>query len=175
MNHFSPRTLALSGVLIALNVVLSRLVSIPLGTTLRISVAQVPVILAGIWFGPLIGGLTGMIGDMIGTAINGYAPNPFILVSATCVGIIPALLAPYIRKNAANSFYRFLRFLPVIALTMLITSQGLTTLGLSVMYGMPFEATFLTRLPQSLFLCTTNSCLCALIYDRVRAEQFDLA
>ena len=175
MNHFTSRTLALSGVLIALNVVLSRFVSIPVGNSLRISVAQIPVILAGIWFGPVIGGLTGMIGDLIGTAINGYAPNPFITFSATLVGVIPALLAPYIRKNAENSFNRFLRFLPVIALTMLITSQGLTTLGLSVMYGMPFAATFLTRLPQSLFLCVINSFLCALIYDRVRAERFGLA
>ena len=126
MKMFTPRTLAMSGVLIALNVVLSRLVSIPVGNTLRISVAQVPVILSGLWFGPLIGGLTGMLGDLIGSALNGYAPNPLITLSSTLVGIIPTLFLPWIRKNAASPVRSYLRFLPVVALTMLITSLGVS-------------------------------------------------
>ena len=161
--QFSPGTLAYAGVLIAMNVVLSRLVSIPIGNLFRISVAHVPIILCGLWLGPLIGGIAGAAGDLIGCAFMGYAPNPFLTVSACLVGIIPSLFKKFILGGEKGT-KRYLRYVLVIALTMLITSQGLTTLGLSVMYGMPFKATFISRLPQSGALCVLNSFLVNLLY-----------
>ena len=161
--QFSPVTLAYAGVLIAMNVVLSRLVSIPIGNLFRISIAHVPIILCGLWLGPVIGGISGAAGDLIGCLFMGYTPNPFLTVSVCLVGMIPAFLKPYI-TSAKPGRQRFLRYILVIGLTMLITSQGLTTLGLSVMYGMPFKAAFISRLPQSAALCVLNSFLADILY-----------
>lgn len=166
MKKQSPYTLAYEGVLIAMNVVLSRLVSIPVGTSLRLTVSSVPVILSGMWFGSILGCATGVLGDLIGCVVSGYAPNPLITLSAALMGTIPALLKPFMIKEH-SPVRRYLRFLAVIALTMMITSQGTSTLGLALMYGMPFRATWLTRLPQTVFLMVVNSLLCSLLYSRV--------
>ncbi len=159
--------MAYVGMLTAMNVVLSRLVAVPVGLTLRISAGPVPVILSGLWLGPLAGGITGAAGDLIGCALNGYAPNPLITVSSVLTGVIPALFVRFIFRD--RRFYvRFLRLFAVLACTMMITSQGFSVLGLSVMYGLPFRATWLSRLPQTAFLCVMNSFLVCLIYSKVR-------
>ena len=94
MKRFSVRTLAAGGVLIALNVVLSRLVSIPIGNAFRISLGSVPIILSGLWLGPLAGGICGAAGDLMGCLVAGYAPNPFITASTVLMGVIPGLSDP---------------------------------------------------------------------------------
>ena len=89
--RFSAQTLAIAGALVAMNIVLSRFVAIPIGTSLRITVSSVPIILAGIWLGPVAGGCCGFLGDFLGCLISGYAPNPLLSVSAILMGVLPAL------------------------------------------------------------------------------------
>ena len=174
MKKFSVRTLAFAGVLIAMNIELSRFVSTPIGPPLRISVSSVPIILCGLWMGPLVGGIAGCAGDLLGCLVSGYACNPLITLSAILMGVIPALFKNFMfKKRPVGSFFPdqvigYLRVMCVIALTMLLTSQGFTTLGLSVMYGMPFWPTYLTRLPQSVLLLIVNSMLTMLLYRKVR-------
>ena len=176
MKKMSVTTMVYLGVLAALNIVLARLVSIPVGGTLRISVSSTPTMLAGLWFGPLCGGLVGLVGDLIGCMISGYAPNPFITCSAILTGLIPGLLASLTTIRAAEgrlpdevrSLLRYLPYLAIVAATMLITSQGLTTFGLAFMYGSPFWPMFLSRLPQSCFLLIINSILVCLMHTRIR-------
>ena len=178
--RFSAQTLAIAGVLVAMNIVLSRFVSIPIGTSLRISVSSVPIILAGIWLGPLAGGCCGFLGDLLGCLISGYAPNPLLSVSAILMGVLPALLLKLFRVNSAksteNKFVSFvllyLRFLAAIGLTMLVTSQGISTYGLALMYGQPFWAQWLLRLPQSVLLLFVNSLLTCFLYIRVPKRFF---
>lgn len=179
-NRFSAQTLAIAGVLVAMNIVLSRFVAIPIGTSLRITVSSVPIILAGIWLGPVAGGCCGFLGDFLGCLISGYAPNPLLSVSAILMGVLPALLLKLFRVNSArsktNGFASFallyLRFLAAIGLTMLVTSQGFTTYGLSLMYGQPFWAQWLLRLPQSVLLLFVNSLLTCFLYARVPQRLF---
>ena len=132
-----------AGALIALHVIFARFISIPVGQILRISISGVPLILSGLWLGPVTGGICGLIGDLIGCAINGYAPNPFITVATVLVGVIPGLFRGFMVGDKPG-VKRLLRFLLVIAVTRFISSQLLTTFGLSVMYGMPFTATFVS-------------------------------
>lgn len=169
MKRFSVRTLAAGGVLIALNVVLSRLVSIPIGNAFRISLGSVPIILSGLWLGPLAGGICGAAGDLMGCLVAGYAPNPFITASTVLMGVIPGLFREYLTRGT-NRLVLYLRMILVLALTMLVTSQGLTTLGLSVMYGMEFWPTFFMRLPQSALLLLVNASVVSMLQRRVPAS-----
>ena len=167
MKRPTSRTLAYAGVLVALNVVLSRFVSVPVGRIFRISIGSVPVILSSLWLGSFFGGVTGFLGDLIGCAINGYAPNPFIITSAILTGVIPALFRPFlsIRNHPVK---RYLRFVLVLYGMMMLTSQGLTVMGLSVLYHLPFRATWISRIPQTIALCLVNSFLCNMLYSRLR-------
>ena len=67
--------------LIAMHLVLTRVLVIDLGAY-RISVGSVCTILAGLWLGPVAGGVCGLCADIIGCFMKGYAVNPFITVAA---------------------------------------------------------------------------------------------
>ena len=169
-NRYTTRALAYAGVLISLNVILTRFVSIPIGNLFRLSVGAVPTILAGVWLGPVYGGICGLLGDLIGCLVNGYAPNPFITVSAVLMGLIPALFCRFLLKR--GSFRQsMLFFLPVLLVTFFLTSQGFTVLGLTQIYGMPFSAAFVSRLPQTFSLWALDSVLCSLLYSRIKQLQ----
>ena len=93
------KVLVFAGALIAMNIVLSRLLVLNIGPTLRITVSQTPVYLAGFWFGPVVGGICGFLGDLIGSLLQGYAPNPFISLSAILTGVLPGIASYLIKKR----------------------------------------------------------------------------
>ena len=87
MKKIPVTILAYAGVLVAMNILLSRVFTINLGNSIRINFSAAPIFLAGIWFGPFIGGLAGIAADLMGCVVSGYAPFPLITVS-TCLGVL---------------------------------------------------------------------------------------
>jgi len=92
------------GLLMALSIILTRIASlrIVIGCVegIRIGLGKLPVILGGIIFGPLSGGLIGAFSDLIGYFINpigAYIPH-FTLTSALS-GMIPAFILSLFRKK----------------------------------------------------------------------------
>lgn len=171
MNKISTKSLTYAAILIAMNVVLTRIVAIPIGATLRITVGSVPIILASLWLGPVIGGICGGSGDFIGCLLSGYAPNPFIMISAILTGVLPYVFKRFLVKDLSIKGKKtqifgigFLKLLLILGFMSLITSLGFTTFGLSLLQGLPFGTLFITRLPQSIFLTIVNSVLVLLVY-----------
>ena len=173
---FNTRVLAYAGVLVAMNVVLTRFLAIPIGPDLRISVGYTPIILASLWFGPLIGGICGALGDLLGCLVGGYAPNPLIFISNVLVGVLPWLINRFIVRGLPRSTKSadgkgkiwgigFLKTLVIVFITSAICSEGFTTWGLSIMMGVTFWAEFLIRLPQTIGLIIANSILVFLLYE----------
>lgn len=158
-NENKVRILAFAGVLIAMNIVLARLVAINIGPTLRITVSQTPIFLAGFWFGPVVGGICGFLGDLIGSLLQGYAPNPFISVSAILAGVLPGLLRHILLKKTD-----LWRFLVIIGLQGVIGSLGFTCLGLHIYYGTPWSVLYASRLVQTPLLVVVNSVLVFILY-----------
>lgn len=97
MKKFNSKKIAYYALLIALNVVLTRIASfrIPIGgvETVRIGLGGFPIVFAGIAFGPLAGGIVGGIGDAIGffmSPMGAYMPH--FSLTAALAGIIPGLI-----------------------------------------------------------------------------------
>lgn len=67
-NKLNTRTLVMSALLIALQIVFVRFLSIDTGIV-RISLGFLPIAIAGMIFGPLGGGLIGVLADIIGMLI----------------------------------------------------------------------------------------------------------
>ena len=84
------KNLVFMALLVAMHLVLTRVLVIELGAY-RISVGSVCTILAGLWMGPVAGGICGICADLIGCFMKGYAVNPFISLAAVLWGVIPAL------------------------------------------------------------------------------------
>ena len=70
MKKLNTKTIVVSGFLIALNIVLSRILIIP-GI---INFGGFPIIFGGVVFGPMVGGIVGAVGDILSHFLRPTGP-----------------------------------------------------------------------------------------------------
>jgi ECF transporter S component (folate family) len=135
----SSRTITITGFLIALSILLTRVASIRLAIGgvegIRIGFGGLPIILGGILFGPLYGGIIGAFSDILGYIINpigAYMPH-FTLTSAL-TGIIPALILKINQKNELNIFKLGI----AVTVGQVITSLILVPYFIHTIFGIPW-------------------------------------
>jgi ECF transporter S component (folate family) len=137
--------------LVALNIVLSRLLSmrISIGGVegIRIGLGGLPIILAGIGLGPWQGGIVGAVADIIGYMINpmgAYAPH--FTLSAFLTGFIPGAVTRYIFNNQNRLWHL------VVAVLMgeLVTNVLLVPYFLNSLFGLPIKATIIPQIASVL-------------------------
>ena len=79
-NHvFSVRNLVMMALLVAIQIILARYLSIQ-SETFRISFETIPLALAGMWLGPLSGIIVAFVADLLGTLLSGIGV-PFMPLS----------------------------------------------------------------------------------------------
>lgn len=97
---FSTQNLVMMAALIAMQIILARFLSIQVSDTLRISFESIPVILAGMWLGPLPGAIVAVIADFLGTIIHGYgAWFPPLVLGPMAVGILSGVSTKYLFRS----------------------------------------------------------------------------
>lgn len=87
--------ISLSGFFTALSIVIQRFLVIPFGmpSLYRLSLGNVPIIIASLFLGPFYGGVVGASADLIGALlfpVGTFLPWP--LISSTLYGVLPWLL-----------------------------------------------------------------------------------
>ena len=85
--------------LIAISIVAGKYLALSLGNVLRFSLENLPVIFAGIAFGPIAGILVGVAADLIGCLLVGYTINPIVTIGAAVVGGTAGLCALVFSEN----------------------------------------------------------------------------
>jgi ECF transporter S component (folate family) len=130
---FAPRRLTTMALLIALQVVLARFAGIQVSEGLRVSFEAIPIIIAGIWLGPMAGFVVGLLADVIGTVISGYGVY-FLPLAVTPVlnGVLPGLCFKYLWKGNMN----FWKCVVMVVVTEIISSLLLGTLALTWYYDL---------------------------------------
>lgn len=147
----SIRLMTRLALLIALNIILTRVFSIriPVGGVegLRIGFGSLPVVFAGIFMGPLAGGIVGTIGDLIGYFINpigAYLPH-FTLTSALR-GIIPGLIILLVSKTR-----REVGILPIfvaVGVTLVLVDIFMVPYFIETLFGLSRVVTVPPRIIQ---------------------------
>lgn len=166
MKHFTIRTLAFLGVLIACSILLSRFLGFYLNDTMRISFGSIPILLAGIWFGPLAGGIVGGAADILGaTLFSGLGFYPPITVGPILIGVIAGIAAKYFLKRTT-----FLSIAAVVLASEILGSVLWTSFALSLMTSMPFLTVMLGRIPLQILLEAIEILLVYLIHVRIGAH-----
>lgn len=138
------RTVSLMGVLIAVEIVLSRFASIS-AWNIRIGFGFVPIVIAAMVYGPIKAGIVGVISDFLGAIlfpIGAYFPG--FTLTALCAGIIYGILL-YKKEN-------LLRIVVAVCINQLILSLLLNTFWISVLYGAAYGPLFITRIMQCAIL-----------------------
>ena len=135
------RLLAVSAFLAALSIVCGKYLALPVGNVLRVSFENLPILLAGMMFGPITGALVGIVADVLGCVMVAYTINPLVTLGAACIGLLGGVL------------FRLTKKLPLlwqtcitVILAHLVASVIVKTFGLASYYDMPFHILLLWRL-----------------------------
>jgi len=149
-NHFSFLKDIFSLVLVALFIAvygvlaLLRIYIIP--NQLRLSLTFMPVAWSAMLFGPVAGGLTGALGDIVGWTINPMGPFfPGFTFSAFVTGVIYGL---FLYKREITWKRVFLASITMV----LIVEAGLNTIWLSIMTGSAYKVLIGARIIKSIVL-----------------------
>ena len=141
---FSTRTLTTLAMLIAIEVILSRFLSVN-AWNIKIGFGFVPVVIAAVLYGPLAGGIVGALSDFIGALlfpIGTYFPG--FTLSSFLTGVVFGL---FLYKKQG-----WLQGLAAVGINQFILSLFLNTLWISMLYGSPYVPLLATRVFQSILL-----------------------
>ncbi|MBC7340247.1 MAG: folate family ECF transporter S component [Firmicutes bacterium] len=133
--------------LIALSVVLTRVASvrIPVGgvEAVRIGFGTLPILMAGIWGGPVFGFLVGAVADLVGYGINPMGPYvPLITLSSGMLGLIPGLVLRLFAGKEIN----FARIAAAVAAAEVLVGMVLTPWFLHLAFLIPYAVLIPPRL-----------------------------
>ena len=159
-------TIVSLGALTAIYLILSRFLAINVGGFGRIQLGSVARIMAGIWFGPLAGGLCGLVSDLLGCLIQGYAVNPIITLAAVLWGVIPALFFPegILSVSPVSRKTGIVKLCAGTVIACVVCTLFLTTAGLVLFNGMNLYAILPTRLIQFVLQTPVYCVLVCLLY-----------
>ena len=109
---------------------------------MRFSLENMPIIFAGIAFGPVAGTIVGVIADLIGCALMGWAPIPWITIGAAAIGFISGIVPIILKK--ANLPFPLIIMISVFC-AHLFGSVLIKTIGLSAQYNTSYIILMLWR------------------------------
>ncbi len=124
----------------------------------RVTFENLPIVLSGFCFGPVVGGMVGVATDLISYLLSNqaYPINPLVTLGACVVGVVAGVLYRLPLKN---------RDFRVILATLsghLAGSVVLKSIGLYQFYGM----SILFRVPLSIAIAAAEAILLCFLYRR---------
>ena len=148
--------LTTTALLIAIATVLGFL-KIPVNQLIELRFAYLPIAASGMLFGPAIGGIVGMLADILGYLVRPTGPFfPGFTISTAVSGIIFGAF-----------FYKKKLTVPRVILANLVetvvVSLILNTINLMILYGNPFWAVLSAKLLKNAVMFPINTVLLLLV------------
>lgn len=141
---FDAKTIAVMGVLVAMEILLSRFLSISTWN-LKIGFNFVPVALAAMLLGPIKAGIVWALADFLGATLFPIGPYfPGFTLTQFLMGVVFGLFL-YKKQSPA-------RITAAVAINQLVLGLLLNTYWISKLYGSPFMPLLITRIWQTAVL-----------------------
>ncbi len=167
---FNLRVLCAAALLAALSIVLGKYLAIST-PIFRFSLENLPILMAGIFFGPVVGGIVGAVADIIGCIMVGYTINPLVTLGGALVGILSGTVARIATRKGRP--LKPLSIILSVALAHIVGSMTVKSIGLAIYYGTPME-TILWRIPLYVVIGALES-LVIILLSRSRVLMGELA
>jgi ECF transporter S component (folate family) len=158
-------TIAVAGMLVAVGVALS-FTKIVLSPVLEISFDFLPLAAGGLLYGPVVGGIMGVVGDVLGYLVR---PNGPFFPGFTLNALISGSLYGFFLYRRPVTWSRVIA---VSAVLIVVINLGLNPLWLSVMYGKAFVVLLTGRLLKNAVMFPINTALLMTVLKFV--ERFRL-
>lgn len=163
----SVHSLTLAAMLTAMSVVIGIFCKSFLnfgGGLFRITFENLPIIISGILFGPVVGGIVGGATDFISYLLSSqaYPPNLIVTLGAISVGVVSGSIAKYVIKAPS-----YKQIILSGAIAHIIGSMIIKPIGLYTFYGM----LVLWRIPMYLMIAPTEILLICLLYKNTAVKK----
>ncbi len=134
-------------ILVAISTVIKVVFSLT-APTFRFTFYEIPLMILGLMFGPLMGGIGGFVGDVINIIVPNFATNfNLFTVSAIVWGVIPGLFL-YKRENLSLVRISLVVLGTALVAFTLNTTQLYLWYGVGVFGDLPLRiATLIVKLP----------------------------
>lgn len=158
----SVRALTVSAMLTALSVVIGifckNFLNFGMGL-FRVTFENLPILMSGILFGPLAGGLVGAASDLISYMLSSqvYPPNLIVTAGAVTVGVVSGLVSRLTRRKSQNA-----RIILSCSLAHLAGSMIIKPIGLYQFYGI----LVLWRIPLYLVIAPLEILIICLLFRK---------
>lgn len=156
----NSRVVVFMGLFIAIEVVLTRFIAIQT-PIVRIGFGFIPIALSGIMFGPVIGGITGALADIIGMMLfpkGTYFPG--FTLSALICGTVYGLV---LHKKHITT----IRVGVAVLIIKLFVDLGLNTVWLSILYKKAIVVLLPTRVISNAVMFPIQTLLIFLVWKSV--------
>lgn len=157
--RWNIKTLTTLGVLIALEIILSRFLSIHTWN-IKIGFSFVPVVISACLFSPIVTGLLGGISDVIGAMlfpVGAYFPG--FTLTAFLTGVVYSMV---LKKSQSIK-----NIIVAVLIVQILGSLLLNTLWISILYGSPFGALFVTRIYQTVIMSVVQIVVITIVSKRL--------
>lgn len=148
----SIRLTATLAVFSAIGIVLGKLLAFNITEFMRFSLENLTIILAGILFGPICGAAVGIVQDLVGCLLVGYAINPIITLGCAATGCVAGIITRSAKERTS---------VPSVLLSVfgahLIGSVIIKSAGLALFYSLPFGVTIAWRTLNYIVVGTAES------------------
>lgn len=124
---------------------------------LRVTFENIPIIMAGVLYGPVVGGLVGACSDLVSCLFSGYAPNIIVMIGAATVGAISGITCKFFVRQKGRKQIIVSGIFAHILGSMIIKS-----IGLYQYYGVMV----LWRIPIYLVIAPIEIFVICLLFDR---------
>ncbi len=132
----------------ALAIVLSRFLSVNLWN-MSIGFSFVPLLLCGMFFGPLWGGVCAALADLVGALLFPFGPYfPGFTAVALLSGIVFGLVG-FAAGKMKNTLFFAAVCIVLLCLKEAFCSLLVNSYWITLLYGSDYKAVFLSRLPLS--------------------------
>ena len=143
--------LTVIGFCVAMEVILSRFLSFHT-MNMKIGFSFLPVVVAGYWGGSLAGGITGMLGDVIGFMIS---PSGTYFPGFTLSSFLDGVIYGYFLKGNPGKK----QILAAVLVTQLCISLCLNTFWLTILLKVPLGKLLYIRLFQCISGIVIKTCI----------------
>jgi ECF transporter S component (folate family) len=158
----SVRAMTVAAMLVAMSVVIGIFCKNFLnfgGGLFRITFENLPIILSGILYGPIVGGLVGACSDLVSYLLSSqiYPPNLIVTAGAAAVGVLSGIMAKYVVRKRGPT-----QIIVSGAVAHIVGSMIIKPIGLYQFYGI----LVLWRIPLYLVIAPVEILILCLLLRR---------
>ena len=149
----SIQTITMTGMLIAISVVLVFFFNVSISKVLRISFSFLPLAVGSMLYGPAVGGIMGAVSDILGYVIK--PAGPFFLGFTFNKLLTGVLYGIFLYKRPV----KLIRVISVSAIITVVVNLLVNPLWLSIMYGDAYIVLLTGRIVKNLVMFPINTAL----------------